>query len=382
MSLVSLLRRLTNTLRTAWLVVGVSLLLALALEGLYLTQAAFRSMLRGGRDGSRHPNAGETWWAEWVQKAGAVNGPSRYDPYRGWWATPYTSPQVHVDDAGRRVTIPAPAPGPVTHRVVFLGGSVMWGYTVPDSLTIPSLVARRLRESGQTGVEVLNLAQPSYNATQGLITLLLELRSGLVPDAVVSLDGNNEVLVELTEGHPGAAFGERDLARRSAVGWRGLWSNIAGLARYSALLNRLARLEGPPRVGQGGGGSPVPCDTTTVYYVNVVAAAQALGRRFDFTSIYLWQPHWATTQKRLTPWEQGIRAQPGFPELMRRCTAAVESVMAAREDLDFVSFTKVFDQDTMTVFLDEFGHMTPAGNQRLAEAIAVRLLTGPTRLRD
>jgi hypothetical protein len=256
----------------------------------------------------------------------------------------------------------------------------MWGYTVPDSLTIPSLVAGRFRAAGMTRVEVVNLSQPSFNATQGLITLLLELRGGSHPDAVVSLDGGNDVLVALREGRPGAVFAEGDLARRSAVGRRGFLANVVGLFRYSALLQRLARFARPPE-GQREVDALPSCDTVAAYYENVVTSAEALGRQFGFTPVYVWQPHWATTRKRLTSWEGSIRAERGFRELMRQCTSTVESLMVARRAEGYVSLTRMFDQDTATIFLDEFGHLTPLGNERIADWVA-DLLTrqfGPPR---
>lgn len=367
----SLLRRLVSFLRTAWLIVGISLLLGFLLEGLYRAQGGLRSMITA--QGPRHPNARESWWSEWEAKEGAVNGPSLYDPYRGWWAAPYASRWVHIDSAGHRLTRPAPERrgGP---RILFLGGSVMWGYTTPDSLTIPSMVARQLHDSGFAGAEVVNLAQPSYNLTQGTVSLVLELREGRHFDAVVSLDGNNDALAYFTEGHPGAAFGEKDLARRSAVGWRGFWSNVIGLSRYSSLVARLARLVGPGRDGQHGGAGQLPCDTVASYYANLVAVDETLGQSAGFRPIMFWQPHWATTGKSLTAHEAAIRSPAGFPGLMRSCTAAVESLMTARGDSAFVSLTRLFDGDSSDIFLDEFGHLTPRGNGAIAAESVKRLL--------
>lgn len=353
------------------MILGITLLLALGLEGLYRVQAAVRTRLRGTRAESFHPNAGQPWWAHWVETEGAVNGPSRYDPYRGWWALPYQSRWVNVDSAGRRVTVPAPAAGAITRRVVLLGGSVMWGYTVPDSLTIPSLIASSLQQRGPLHTEVLNLAQPSYNSTQGLNTLVLALRAGYRPDVVISLDGNNDVLAAVTDGHPGAAFGEQDLARRSAVGSRGFWPNVAGLLRYSALARRLSQM-GTTRPDRNDGAGAAPgCDSIAQYYRNVVSSAEGLGRQYGFAVHYAWQPHWATTGKTLSAFESTIRAQDGFPALLRSCTGLVDSLM--RGDSAFLSLTPIFDRDSATIFIDEFGHMTPLGHERVASEL-VRLI--------
>jgi lysophospholipase L1-like esterase len=356
----------------------MTLLLGLMLEGLYRAQAALKESLRRS---SVHPNEAEPWWEQWAAADGIVNGPSRFDPYRSWWPTQFASRYVQVDSGGRRRTVPTPDPGPIQLRVLFLGGSVMWGYTTPDSLTIPSLVARRLRALGHTHVALVNLAQPSYNTTQGLISLLLELRAGARPDVVISLDGNNDVLATIREGRPGAALGEGDLAQRSAVGWRGLSASLLGLSRYSAVVRRLRKIPRPAREGATGGAEGQSCAETAQYYVRLVASGEALGRELGFQAVYLWQPHWATTGKPFTAWERSIDAEAGFPALMRRCTALVDSLMAERRDSAFVSLAHLFDSDSATIFLDEFGHMTPAGNQRVASQLADLLAGRLARLR-
>jgi hypothetical protein len=250
----------------------------------------------------------------------------------------------------------------------------MWGYTVRDSATIPSIVERRLAADGVGPVEIVNLAQPAYNATQGLVTLLLELRAGRVPAAVVSLDGNNEVLTAEQEGHAGAVVGEAAAARQSTVGWRGFWANVLGLARYSALGARLLRAVRPPRVDRTAvRDSALDCSQIAGYYRGIVRSAEGLGREFGFPVAYFWQPHWATTGKRLTRWEASLRGEGRFPGLMRHCSRAVDSAMADRAGRSYLSLTGLFDADTTSVFLDEFGHLTEAGTAKVADAIADRL---------
>ncbi|MFN8650410.1 MAG: SGNH/GDSL hydrolase family protein [Gemmatimonadales bacterium] len=363
-----MLRRLAGALRTGWTFLGITLLFALGLEGAYRLQGAARSAVSPSARGLPHPNAAEPWWPAWDAAAGAVNGPSRFDPYRSWWALPFKSRWVHVDDRGERVTLPPLRRAPV-RRILFLGGSVMWGYTVPDSLTIPSLVRAGLLARGDSLTELRNLAQPSYNATQGLITLMLELRAGYRPDLVISLDGNNDVLATITEGHAGAAFGERDLARRSAVGSRGFWASLLGLTRYSALLARLARSLHPTSAVTAAADRSVRCDSTLAAYTAVEAMAEGLAARYGFQVLYLWQPHPATSVKPKTPWEQAIRAEQGFPALMQACTAEVEGAMRARGTASFKSLAPMFDRDTVTVFLDGYGHLTPAAHRQVADSL-------------
>src|SRR2546422_2514999 len=131
---------------------------------------------------------------------------------RGWWPEPQAARYVHVDSAGRRVTIQPSPSAAGSRRLLLLGGSAMWGYTARDSFTIPSQVARRLAGAG--AVEVVNLGQAAFTLTQEVTTLLLELRRGDVPDVVVFLDGSNGVATTFQSGSPGHVLNEAMFADR------------------------------------------------------------------------------------------------------------------------------------------------------------------------
>ena len=110
-----------------------------------------------------------------------------------------------------------------------------------------------------------------------------------------------------------------------------------------------------------------------------------LGRQWNFPVVHLWQPSWATTGKRLTPWEASIKGEGQFASLMRRCTGLVDSLMQDRSGKTYVSLTSIFDRDTASVFLDEYGHITEAGNGEIADRITslvLPLLANPSRTRQ
>jgi hypothetical protein len=162
----------------------------------------------------------------------------RFDPYRGLWGSFYQSTYVNVDSAGWRRTV-QPEPSSNARRVFLLGGSTMWGYAARDAYTIPSLLAAELRRRGIRDVEIVNLAQTAYNATQAVITLLLELRRGNVPSVVVSLDGHNDIIAASRFGEAGYLIWEPEQAAWHDAG-RGVkdscfvWATIHGWCRGSA----------------------------------------------------------------------------------------------------------------------------------------------------
>src|SRR5262249_20654275 len=66
-----------------------------------------------------------------------------------------------------------------------LGESSMWGTGSPDWATIPANLQRLLEKKIRGPVCVINFAESAYVLTQNVITLLMELQSGNVPDLVL-----------------------------------------------------------------------------------------------------------------------------------------------------------------------------------------------------
>jgi hypothetical protein len=246
-----------------------------------------------------------------------------------------------------------------------LGGSTMWGWTARDSATIPSLVAARLTARGED-VEVVSLAQPAFNLTQETITLLLELRRGNVPDVAVFLDGNNEIAPAIQAGSAGHILNEAQTAQALEFGRSGVWRTLLGLGRRSMLVERIGRATGPAPA------APPPnalCGDVVRYYRNLVRSVEGLGREFGFSALFLWQPMRATTQKPLTAWERSIPTTPGYRPTVLRCTALADSLMADRLGRSYFQLGSLFDVDTSSVFLDDYGHVTEAANAAIADRI-------------
>lgn len=362
-------------LADSWLIVGLSLVLLVALESAYRAQGAVRRALWSSparTTPAAHPHDGEAWWEELHRARQEV----LYDPYRSWWPGPVSGGVLNVDSAGRRRTVASVTPPPDARRVLMLGGSTMWGYTARDSFTIPSLTARELYARDVRDAELVNLAQSAYTATQGLITLMLELRRGVVPYAVVFLDGNNEVATAFESGVAGRTFGEQRAARRMKLGGRTALGEVLGLGRHLELVQRMNEwLDGAP--AGSGPAAPSPeavCPDVAAQYVEVVTMAALLGREYGFRTIFLWQPLRATTRKPLTEWERAVHSWRGYREMLQICTEQVDSLMADRTEVEFHQLAGLFDGDTSDVFLDEYGHITESANAVIARRIADLLM--------
>ena len=372
----ALARRALRLLRDAWVIVGLALALMVGLELAYRAQGALRrrpvsvAHLPGV---PAAPPSSAAWYAEWKREQDDAVNHTRWDPHRGWWPRPYASRYVNVDSLGRRVT-PQSVPVGAPRRVLLLGGSTMWGYTARDSFTIPALVASALLRGGVHDIEIVNLAQPAFTSTQAAITLLLELRRGERPMAVVFLDGGNDVATAYQSGVPGAVFNEGRAAERWERGGRTPGDGLRALASHLTLLTRLS--------GRGTGSSPAASDSARKHlcgavaeqYVQNAQSIQAIGRDRGFVTLFLWQPLLATTKKQTTPAEDSVADFPGYGVMLQRCSALVDSLAPPRLGGDFAQLAGLFDEERGTVFLDNAGHVTEQANGIVAERIATLLL--------
>lgn len=369
------LRRVGRGLRDGWLIIGVTLALLIGLELAYRAQGALRRTLRGESltpSTKGHPYEHEPWFATF-DPLRPQQVAWRYDPYRGWWPLAYRAPGITVDSNGLRHAAAASGERLTPQRRVFLfGGSAAWGYSVRDEHTIAAAVEAALRDRGQDRVEVVNFGQSSYNATQEAITLLLELRAGNVPDVVVFYDGNNDVSATFQNGVAGRTLNQALAADRWRAARGGFASQVGDLARHSLLFQRLQGALGRQPVGR-----PVmpdaeaACVDVARYYHGLTRTVEGLAQSFDFRAVFLWQPMLATSRKPRSAWERSILEwAPGYDRMMQRCTAMVDSVMTAHQSTTYVPLHALFDADTATVFVDNWGHTTEAANAVIASRIA------------
>lgn len=341
------------------------------MEILYRSQAAVRRRLRGEQTPAprwsdpNHPNAGERWWQDIVTRGGHFGGGElRYDPFRGWWPGAYHSAHVSVDDRGRRVTIQPPVDSP--RRVVHMfGGSAMWGWMARDSATIPALVAGRLRAMGYRDIEVVNLAQSTFDLAQNAATFRQQLRLSRAPDVAVFLDGNNEVAPVFQSGRVGAILNESLIARRFDRRLD-LWSDLLAVLRHSALVQRLT--ERPP--ADTASDHSRLCGPIAESYVSQLRMIQAESGAFGVRPVFLWQPMLATARKSRSSWEARMASDTAWGTMVRRCTASVDSAMAHHRALPYVPLHSMFDSVGESVFLDDYGHLTERGNAAVADSIA------------
>ncbi len=375
------IRRLARGFRDICFIGALSLALILGIEIAYRGyERLFPARLGDPAVPAGHPYAGESWFRAWAEARlhHTCCADTAFDPYRGWWVQPGRHEGLNVEASGYRHTVQPPGTGPESTRRVFLfGGSAMWGYTARDAATIPSHVAAQLAAAGITNFNVENKAQSAFNLTQGLATLILELRRGERPAAVVFLDGVNEIGVIAEGGQPGEIYGEanaRERYQRAGGNAKGLLLELGVRLHVIVALRAAITRREPPAVDV-----PAACGTIADSYANLVRIGEALAGEFGFKIFFLWQPTLATSRKASRPWEAQLRAErasvgPMMVELMKACTPEVEARFAQRRGSTFHSLRELFDGTRDDVFLDHFGHVTEQANAAIAEVMTERLL--------
>src|SRR5262245_47091228 len=106
------------------------------------------------------------------------------------------------------------------------------GTGVRDEHTIASLFAQRFAQFGWSDFHVVNYGESAYVATQSLLTLLLELRAGNIPEIVIFYDGikrSGFLAPHETRGDNRARIVDRILRERPSA--RGSIASL-GVARH------------------------------------------------------------------------------------------------------------------------------------------------------
>jgi hypothetical protein len=255
----------------------------------------------------------------------------------------------------------------------------MWGEPQREQRTIAAEISRRLQPlAGPSArVEVTNVAETGYVFTQELIQLMLDLRAGRRPDVVVFYDGINDVAATVQRGAPGEPQNEfnrvnefnlgRTLSRASYDGTlkdlRALFV-LGGLAfeRLAVVQWVQARKPVPAR-------TLIPADSAARgiahTYVENATIVELLATRYRFTPVYVWQPNFHATEKRLDPYEQDLRRQMERDPFHSRLQAVhrlvpplLDSAMRSVAPDRFVNDASLFKDDPQPVYVDRAGHTT------------------------
>ena len=382
--------RIQQTAKFIWLNIGIALLVLVLIEG--AARAGFALLDRGRHLGLAGPVAAERrfgpdanvdqgWLTDYRELLDSQQG--EWHPYVYWRTRAYRGKHLNINEAGIRRTwnsTASPLPGQL--KIFMFGGSTLWGQGARDEFTIPSLVSKKLANRLDSGVWVVNFAENGYVSTQEVITLMLELRKGNVPDVVVFFDGVNDTFSAFQSGVAGIPQNENNRVAEfdslKRLNWRQGILERLGLYRLGAGVVRFLGVSRPPRFSRSDRLPPDALARAVVsVYLHNVSIVDALAQRFGFQALFFWQPT-VFTKKRLSLREQQWYGQfwsrfGGSGPLFGKVYGAFRERIRTNTVDNIYDLSGIFDEASNTVFIDEF-HIVEAGNEKIAAAIVETLL--------
>ena len=261
-----------------------------------------------------------------------------------------------------------------SYKVFAFGGSTMWGTGSPDWGTIPAYLQAGLEALRGKLVCVMNFGESGFVSTQGAIQLILELRSGNVPDLVIFYDGVNDVYAAYQSGRPThqnfkhiATKFENSEKRTSLVDW------IITTNSFRLLQRAATKLRHDPSKSSNlvtyktmGIDTATLSDSVVERYISTYEIIDALAQKYGFKFVFFWQPNIAIGEKPLTSEEQEMRHRmdPALVALHGSVYRRVRQVATNYENLYYIG--GIFDSLNSGIWIDAF-HVTPEGNQLIAQ---------------
>ena len=398
------MRTIWKHAQSAWLILGITLLLLCLVELAFALAFAVKDRLS-----PRVPSAatlfakadtytGQSWVAQYFDEFDRSSS-ARWEPYVYWRRRPFEGNHINVDESGIRRTIspprdPSASPDPL--KIHMFGGSAMWGTGARDEFTIPSILARELAGRGLV-VEITNFGESGYVSTQEVIALLRQLQAGDRPDLVIFLDGANDTFSAYQQqvaGIPQNEFNRvqefnlsqpeklrlrailtlRDVARGLASARFAKW-----LLQESGLLPRYPLAVRPAAVaGIVPGKSSLATSVVDTYRSNI-DIVRALGVHYRFQHLFYWQP---TVFDKTLPTEfeaaEQVKLAPvaAFSREVR--VALSRSGLASAREYSFADLGPIVANVREPVFVD-WCHLGELGNETIARRMAADVVAVMTR---
>jgi lysophospholipase L1-like esterase len=317
----------------------------------------------------------QDWTSEYWREARVAES-YRYVAYAGWRHDPFEGAHISISADGIRRTPEADC-SEGAYIVFTFGGSTMWGWGAPDWGTIPAYLQSGLADLTEAPVCVVNLGEDAYVSTQSLVTLMLQLQQGNVPDAVVFYDGVNDVYAAYESGQPGAHPMLADIAARFEDRESG-WSRMLKSTRLYAVVRSIVyrpvyyELHEAHQAERGRSHLEHTGELATAVaerYVGNYDVVSRLSREYGFQVFFFWQPHLAVGEKVFTEEELAIRSEldPVLADMANAAYSEVELLAPEYDDLWYLA--DAFDDLGEQIWIDSWGHVTPVGNRHVAEAM-------------
>jgi lysophospholipase L1-like esterase len=311
-----------------------------------------------------------------------------YVPFRIWGLSIWHGKYVNTDrtDMGTwRRTVNAMSKECDKQAIVKLwmfGGSTVYGTGVPDSATLPSYLSQKLNAGPSRCVEVTNLGVEGYVTNQEVILLTELLKGGSRPDVVILYDGLNDGYVGGFSPGIASAHMTLDLVKARLEGdFKSKLSFLQdsySLRLVRAAVNRLHRAA-PARLSEEE--LHTRAEATLENYEANLTIVRALADAYKFKSYFFWQPTLFCGQKPTVAFEKQLiehQLKAGGGDLWRAMNAVYrEAERRSAASGGFTFMGEIFDRVAEPIYIDDWMHLGPLGNEIAAGEIAHRIELGP-----
>jgi len=362
----------------------VAAILAISLLefGAFLVLSAYHR-LRPDADGffadASPAYAGYPWapdfWKEETSRWKLARG--SYEPFLIWRVAPWHGKYVNTDDTPygmRRRTINPTNCEPSSRSDVWVfGGSTVFGTGVPDWATLPSLLSRELNSHARGCVVVTNFGNEGYVSNQEVILLMEQLKAGHRPNIVVFYDGVNDSYAGVVS--PGIPTAHVSLANIKARVEGSLAGRLDFLRNSNAL--QVARMAAHSLGRSASAASPeareiqAKAAATLDNYEANLRIVRALGQAYGFRIFCFWQPAFVYGHKPLAPFELRIADNDSLKQSFQDMGVVYQQAeRRAAKDGTFIFLGSLFDSTNEAIYLDRWMHLSPVGNEIVAQSIA------------
>ena len=321
------------------------------------------------------------WAKEYFYEYWSAVGNVRWASYVNARCSPYSGKFINIDLGGIRNTWePEVASSDDLIEIFFFGGSVGWGMGARDNHTIPSELAKLFESKRGVKARITNYSENAYCGTQSLISLMLALRSGKIPDVVIFLDGVNDSFSAFQQGIAGLPQNEYNrVAELNLLHPQMRWRSINAFIpivfrrtirffRYIAGFGNGEETFSQDSEGISESKHDALADDVVHIYADIMSTVRFLGNKWSFASYFFWQPT-IYSKKHLTPFEAGEKnINIKYDKFFQKVNTRVEKHDAFAEQKGFYNLLYLMDDIDEGVFLD-FAHISEKGNAIIAEQI-------------
>lgn len=326
-------------------------------------------------------------WAERFWYEFRLSRTQQFRPFVGWRRAPFKGQTIEVDQNGVRVT-PGANCSPNSFKVFTFGASEMWGTGSPNWGTIPAHLQKGLETLREGPVCVMNFAESAYVSMQGVITLLMQLRSGNVPDVVLFYSVEDDIYSAYQSGRVGVLENLDQIAARFEEKRKpeGLLDRVKATYSYKLVdlyMDKLT-IAKPQEAGANkvvnyeslGIDVGTLSDAVVQELLENYKVLSGLAQEYGFKYMFVVPPSVWRGEKSLTPEEQRMKEVALQEEALHRLSAAVYRKLEVESVKyeNFHSLTHVFDHYDALLWIDAT-HVTPDGNQLIATSL-LELLQG------